>query len=242
MSFYEEIASYYDFIFPMNAAQVDFTKNCLTGGMEQRKILDIGCGTGDLAIALSSIGFEVTGIDADAAMLDKARAKTGNRMSPTFITMDMRNIAQSFAASTFEAVLCFGNTLVHLSSPSEISLFCKSVKTVLKKKGKFLLQILNYDHVLDHNVRALPLIENDILLFERFYEYDREKNLLRFKTTLTIKAENIRIVNDIPLYPLRQQELDKMLIEAGFVNISYYGDFDRRPLGNHNLPLIVEAS
>jgi SAM-dependent methyltransferase len=38
-------------------------------------VLDAGCGTGRVAIELSRRGFVVTGVDADAAMLDAARAK-----------------------------------------------------------------------------------------------------------------------------------------------------------------------
>ena len=41
----------------------------------RNRVLDAGCGTGRVAIELSRRGFVVTGVDADAAMLDAARAK-----------------------------------------------------------------------------------------------------------------------------------------------------------------------
>jgi trans-aconitate methyltransferase len=38
------------------------------------RVLDLGCGTGELAAAVADLGIEVCGIDADAAMIAQARA------------------------------------------------------------------------------------------------------------------------------------------------------------------------
>ncbi|MBI5089196.1 MAG: class I SAM-dependent methyltransferase [Actinobacteria bacterium] len=45
--------------------------------LHARSVLDVGCGTGTFALVLSSLGFEVTGVDPAAASLDVARAKPG---------------------------------------------------------------------------------------------------------------------------------------------------------------------
>lgn len=39
------------------------------------RVLDLGCGTGELAAELADLGIEVQGIDADAAMIAKARSR-----------------------------------------------------------------------------------------------------------------------------------------------------------------------
>jgi SAM-dependent methyltransferase len=39
------------------------------------KVLDIGCGSGDLAIALARLGHRVTGVDISATAIEQARAK-----------------------------------------------------------------------------------------------------------------------------------------------------------------------
>jgi SAM-dependent methyltransferase len=241
MSFYEEIADYYDLIFPFNKAHVGFVKNCIEEPYRTKTVLDVGCGTGDLVIALADIGFHAVGIDYDANMLHKAGEKMYKETTAAFNRLDMREIAGYFTAPVFDGVFCFGNTLVHLTGLSEIEIFCKDVKTALKDKGKFLLQILNYDHILDQDIKSLPLIENNVIIFERFYEYDNKKNLIEFRTVLTVRETGKIIENTIPLYPLRKQELDEALKKAGFTDVSYYGDFDKRELKEDSLPLVAEA-
>jgi SAM-dependent methyltransferase len=57
-------------------------------------ILELGCGTGRLAIPLAAAGFEVVGLDLSTAMLDVARAKAGSlddaaRARVVFVEGDM---------------------------------------------------------------------------------------------------------------------------------------------------------
>ncbi|HKI29949.1 MAG TPA: methyltransferase domain-containing protein [Actinomycetota bacterium] len=43
--------------------------------VEAHRVVDIGCGTGSLAVRLAELGFSVTGVDPAGASLDVARAK-----------------------------------------------------------------------------------------------------------------------------------------------------------------------
>lgn len=242
MPFYSKIADYYDSIFPFNRNQIDFVKSCIKEPCENRSVLDIGCGTGDLAIAFADMGLQVIGIDTDEKMLCKAREKINKDNPVSFIGMDMKRVTEHFNIPLFDIVLCFGNTLVHLTSLPEIDNFCKQVKKILKDDGAFLFQILNYDHILDHNIKSLPLIENNTITFERYYEYDGINNLIEFRTVLTVKESNRVIENIILLYPLRKHELDMALKKAGFTYISYYADFDKSDLKDDSLPLVGKVT
>ena len=241
MSFYRSIADYYDLIFPLEKSQVDFVKSCMDEPYPGRTVLDVGSGTGNLAIALSQAGFTVAAIDSDPEMLRKAEGKLKPGTVVTFALMDMREMSARFTASSFDAILCFGNTLVHLDGPREVEDFCAHSRDMLRGGGGLLLQILNYDHILDHRVSDLPLIENDAIRFIRHYEYDPKTKTILFKTRLAVKGAFKEIDNEIPLYPLRRGELETALRKSGFTDITFYGGFDKRELKADSLPLVVRA-
>lgn len=58
----------------------------LMGELSGRRVLDVGCGDGNLVCATASRGADVTGIDPDPSMLDAARARaTSAGFSATFL-------------------------------------------------------------------------------------------------------------------------------------------------------------
>jgi glycine/sarcosine N-methyltransferase len=238
-AFYESIAEWYDFIFPDDPVQVRFIRGRFKP--EEGRILDIGCGTGNLAVALGGEGYEVTGIDLDAEMIRLARVKAEGREGVMFSAGNMLDLVRPFGSEVFGCVICSGNTLVHLNTMEDVSAFIRQVHAVLKKGGRFLLQILNYDHVLDHGVRQLPLIENEKVRFERAYASDESTGLLKFRTVLTVKNARRTIENEVSLLPIRKTQLDVILRESGFKDLEWFGDFSGNPVGDTSLPLICAA-
>ena len=126
MLLYETISDYYEIIFPLRENKISFIKGLLK--QNKSKILDIGCSTGDLSLALARLGHEVTGIDLDEAMIKKAQKKPKKLGDICkFQIKDMVEIGKDFQDETFDAVFCLGNTLVHLKNLEEIDLFLKNV-------------------------------------------------------------------------------------------------------------------
>jgi len=110
---------------------------------------------------------------------------------------------------------------------------------MLTPGGTLTIQILNYDHILDNNIRSLAQINNDQITFERSYQFTENSELIDFNTTLTVKATAQIIQNTVKLYAIRQKKLHELLEETGFENMEYFGNFDSEPLKNDSLTLIV---
>lgn len=239
MSFYKSISHCYREIFPLQPAQAHFVRESFPEPAKL-SLLDVGCGTGDLSLELSSSFGRITGIDLDHAMLKIARESAPENIE--FLVLNMLDIKKQLGEGAHDGILCFGNTLVHLNDPNSITDFIQQAKSVLKENGKLLIQIISYDHILDHYIEALPTLDSEHCTFERNYHYDPGNHLVNFETILTIKSSGESIRNQIPLYPLRKAELHSMLSGAGFTSISFYGNFTRDPLEENSIPLIVEAT
>lgn len=239
MDFYKSISKYYEKIFPLNLVQLDFIK---TSFKDPSKLsaLDIGCGTGSLTFELAKFFQSVTAIDLDEEMLKKAKQKGQKEIN--FQKLNMLDIEQEFGKNAFEALICFGNTIVHLEDTGQVEQFFKQVKNVLKPGGKFLFQIINYDRIIEQEVKGLPTIENDAIKFVRNYNYNPQKKIIDFETILTIKSSGKEIKNTIPLYPLRKTEIESFLNASGFSEIHFYGNFKKDALTKESIPLVVESS
>jgi SAM-dependent methyltransferase len=85
----------------------------LVDGLRPRSVLDAGCGTGRVAVELARRGIEVTGVDVDAGMLDKARAKA------TDLPWILADLATLDLGRTFDVVVMAGNVMIFLSPGTE---------------------------------------------------------------------------------------------------------------------------
>lgn len=236
--FYSSIASYYQHIFPFNPDQIEFLKQVLP--YNGAKVLDVGCGVGDLSFALTHFGFPTWAFDFDSQMIQIAQKSKGEEsMFPVFEQLDMRFIDDRYPESYFDTVICFGNTLVHLLSEADIRKFIQAAFKVLSPEGKLTIQILNYQHILDHQVNTLPLIDNEHIRFERKYRFTSGEELIDFDTKLTVKSTGQEISNTLKLYPIRQNKLLELLKEAGFADPEFFGSFRSEPLTDTSLPLVL---
>lgn len=241
LPFYTSIAPHYQHIFPFNPAQIEFLQHVLP--YNGARVLDVGCATGELAFALTHFGFPTWAFDFDGPMVQMAqRNKTEDDMFPVFEQLDMLQIGEHFPESYFDTIICFGNTLVHLLSEDDIQKFIDSSFKILFSEGKLAIQLLNYDYILDERIKALPLIDNDEVRFERNYEFNTDSDLIDFNTKLTVKSTGQEIKNTTQLLPIRKTELQDYLQKAGFTQIEFFGNFKAEPLSETSLQLIVTAS
>ncbi len=224
MDFYQELSRYYDEIFAASAAEMSFINQNIPQGAA---VLDIGCGTGNKTVHLASRAAFIDAIDLDEGMIAKAGLDNA-RPNIRYAALDMNEINKDFAGKRFDAVLCLGNTLVHLLSPEAIGDFLGKTRALLTPNGAFIMQILNYDRIITQNVTDLPLIDTPHVRFLR--RYDWKDGEMHFVTAIEIKSTGERLVNDIPLYPLRKAELENLLAGAGFGQVELFGSYQGAPL------------
>lgn len=237
---YTSIAKNYQHIFPVNPAQVRFLSTILP--YNGARVMDVGCAIGDLSFALARFGFPIWGIDSEAEMIEMAQnAKSEDTIFPIFEQLDMRVIDQHYPGEFFDTIICFGNTIVHLLNDDDIRQFLRGAYQTLAPEGSLTIQLLNYRHIVEKQLPALPLIDNEQVTFERSYAFTQGSELIDFNTRLTVKATGQVTENSIKLYALRQDKLHALLGETGFTDLQYFGSFDSEPLKPDSLTLIVSG-
>lgn len=138
MSAYGIFANYYDLL----TADVDYAGMCdyICSKIRTKGILvDVACGTGQMAIALAKRGYEVIGIDASPLMLSQATAKAHNSGADIlFLNQQMADIDLYGTADVFISTL---DSLNHLSNQLQLSQVFHKVSLFLNPGGYFIFDV-----------------------------------------------------------------------------------------------------
>ena len=108
---------------------------------EGTRILDIGCGTGELLAELHKRGGEVWGVDADKRDIETARKYFGLN---NLYAMPHKDFFRKPDLPLFDIVTFF-EVLEHLDNPEE---FIRDVKKILKPGGKIVMSVPSRDRML----------------------------------------------------------------------------------------------
>jgi trans-aconitate methyltransferase len=97
------------------------------------KVLDLGCGTGELSARIASLGAEVVGIDRDPAMIERARER---HPELRFECIEAHHFARPGGVHAFHAV--FSNAALHwMLRPDEV---IAKVRAALCPGGRFVAE------------------------------------------------------------------------------------------------------
>lgn len=124
----------------LTGGQLDNLYDRLTAHIKEgNRVLDVGCGTGELALRAAKRGAKVKAIDINPGMLDVAKAKArGAHLSQNieFIEMGVAELSNE-ADRTYDAVMS-GLCLSELTE-EELDFTLKEVNRILKPEGHYLV-------------------------------------------------------------------------------------------------------
>ena len=127
----------WNFKAPPNAL-VELVKS---GKVKPCKTVDLGCGTGNYAVYLAGLGFDVTGIDISPTAIKIAKENAEKKkVKCTFLVTDvLGNLAE--LKETF--VFAYDWELLHHIFPSQRKKFVENVYRILNPRGKYLSVCFN---------------------------------------------------------------------------------------------------
>jgi SAM-dependent methyltransferase len=212
----------------------------LVGETPGARVLDLGCGTGRLAIALAAAGHTVTGIDPSAAALDAARVKRGAERV-TWIP----GTAASAPEGVFDVAIMTGHVSQFLVGEDEWTSALDTLWCALAPGGRLAF------NAYDPGARA----------WERWNPRDTRRRItMRDGTAVSIWTEvthvgdaavsfshHYRFANgdvlrsDSTLRVWTESHLRQSVTEAGFAIEHVHGGWRGEPVGSSDGELIVVA-
>jgi glycine/sarcosine N-methyltransferase len=202
-----------------------------------KRILDVGCGTGDHVIDLAKRGFDAVGIDRSRIMISEANKRKKSMPEEAgdqgkFIKADLDKIVPKFKKEPFDAVLFLGNTISH--NPGRYRTAIKNASSLLKDKGVMIFQITNFEKViktqkrlLSFNFAKLKEEPSKEYAFLEFYDEPNRKERTILKTFAILSSSGGRwkssgVRNSLMAYVVKQDLLEN-LFKNGFTKVEFYG-------------------
>jgi SAM-dependent methyltransferase len=210
-------------------------------GDSRKAILEMGCGTGRLACELAARGHRVTGADPAAAMLDIARHRPGGD-KVKWIEADAAGFADD---ERYDLIVMTGHAFQVLLEDREVRTALATFRRHLTAGGRLAFETRNpavreWDTWRPDETREEVEVPG-IGRVEVHYDIaSKEGQLVTFETHFRFVPDDV-VVAPHTLRFMSQGELAAFLAEAGFVQVDWYGDWDRSALTPRSPEIIAVA-
>ncbi|MCA1845411.1 MAG: class I SAM-dependent methyltransferase [Actinobacteria bacterium] len=219
----DRIAEFYDDLYETvmdTTATVDLLEELARKG----RALELGIGTGRVAVPLAARGVQVEGIDASEAMVEKLRRRPGGEAIP----VTMGDFADVEVEGVFSLVYVPFTTFFALPSQTEQIRCLRNVAAHLEPGGSFVLDAFVPDIRRFHGGQSVsaPKVEADRIMLD-VARHDPVSQTIH-SSHILLSERGVRLVPVMIRYAW-PAELDAMALVAGLTLAERYADYARRP-------------
>jgi SAM-dependent methyltransferase len=221
--FDERIARHFDELWPelLDPSVVDPAVDFLADLAGSGTALELGIGTGRLALPLSRRGVPVHGIELSRAMIDELRTKPGAER----IGVTLGDFATTRVDGAFTLAFLVRNTITNLTTQDEQVACFRNVAAQLKPGGCFVIELVVPD------LRRLPPGE----VFRVFHRSSTHLGFEEYVSTDVAISHHYWVIDGVletlssPHRHVWPAELDLMAQLAGLDLQARWADWDRAP-------------
>lgn len=218
---YDSIASLYD---RWNTSVVEdigfYTEEAVRSG---GPVLELGVGTGRIALPIVRAGIPVIGVDSSAQMLERCRERAREAAVTELLELRLGDLRDPPVAEKVPLVISPFRAFLHLLDNEERLLTLTRIRALLGPGGRFIFDVFSpssEDIAATHGL----WIEREPEIFERADWDSAERRL-----TLRVRAPDGE--TSMELAWLSQPEWNELLEQSGLNVEACYGWFDRTPYG-----------
>lgn len=266
---YDAIAEFYDEDMARNADGRDigyYQRTCLAACGERRgRVLELGCGTGRITLALAALGLDVVGIDRSLPMLQVLRRKAmpqhrerERARPPALAAMDM---GRPGFAGPFAAILCPFSAFTYLIAEADRDRALAAIRGALAASqavpsrgiaaARFVLDVFIPDprvearagsEIFDYRRR---LADGTWLERRKTVTPDGPpgvNRIVRRYSFCDAAGRRREVVTESRQKSYRPGELVAVIRRAGFRVVSVTADFTGMPVGPDSRTLVIEAA
>ena len=219
-------------------------------------VLELGCGTGRITMALAEAGKRVTGLDLSERMLERAVKKRAGllREARERVHLIQGDMTKFDLGEKFRLVIIPFRPLQHLLEVKQHVDCLECARKHLAPGGRLVLDVFQTDAERMHDpvhMRETQVTEyrtadgRQVRITERVAAFHRAVQQNDIEMIFTVKHANGKQERLVFAWPLRyffRYEVEHLLARCGFKVAAEYGDFDRTPIQNDSPEMIFVAT
>jgi SAM-dependent methyltransferase len=184
-------------------------------------VVELGVGTGRIAVPIAAEGIEVIGVDSSPGMLEVCRERAEEAGVAELVDLRLGDLRSPPVTERVELVLCPFRSFLHLHTDEERLAALGAARELLIEGGRLIFDVFapGDDDIAETHGRWL---EREPGIFERA-DWDTRSRTL----TLSVRGPNGETT--MALAWLSADEWRELLERAGLEVDALYGWFDRRP-------------
>ena len=258
-SAYDQWAEIYDSVYSYVTDDIPFyvEEAVRAGG----PVLELGCGTGRVAIPIADAGVDVVGLDSSPAMLEVARRKIERSnvgaSHLTLVEADMRDLASLDTLGALDkkfglAIIPFRGFLALLSVEDQIRAL-DGIKRRLVPGGRLIFNVFVPDVNMLVQEGDVPYHLRDVtdsetgrrLVLWQQSSYDHYNQIASVRIIVEelddSGAVDRRTYKDFQLRYAHRWEIEHLLTRCGYEVLDLFGDFDRSPFDESSTEMVWVA-
>jgi SAM-dependent methyltransferase len=235
------LAAIYDAVNPPNPDDAFFLG--LADGLGSLRVLDVGCGTGRLAVAFADAGHRVTGVDPAAAMLEVARARDPHG-SVRWVHGEIGAINED---EVFDLIVMNGHVFQVFLTDDAVAALLGAARRLLGPGGRLAFETREPRATEWEKWNAADSAERIDVTGEGPVDAEWDVTevdlpLVTFETRYTFVASGERLVAPSTLRFWDRDDVAAHLEAAGFTEVEWLGDHDGSPHTPESREIIAIAS
>lgn len=190
--------------------------------LPENRIIDFGCGSGELLARLAEMDFTGSGIDISPGMLENAMLKLD---SEEFELLE-GDICSAKVNKSFPLAVCFFDTLNHIITKARLRKAIKNISNHIEENGYFVFDFLTPEGLSDWEGTEINS-EDEYCVIQRG-KYHQRKNRAEITIEGFVKKPDgyyERFRQEIIHRGITVVEMTELLKKAGFSRISMRGFF-----------------
>jgi SAM-dependent methyltransferase len=218
-------------------------------------VLELGCGTGRIMMALADAGKRITGLDLSERMLERAVKKRAalNKEARERVHLVQGDMTQFDLGETFRLVIIPFRPFQHLLEVRQQVDCLDCVRKHLAPGGRLILDVFQTDAERMHDpvhMREMLVSEyvttdgRQVRITERVAAFHRAEQRNDVEMIFSIRHRDGRQERLVFAWPLRyffRYEVEHLLARCGFRVTALYGSFDRTPIRDDSPEMIFVA-